>query len=109
MSLRPFAIFAGASFFAATPALSQTDDLDFTIINRSSVVIQEFFARSFEDMEWTRDLLFNDSILPGESATFNVTDGAWLCEFEIAFWFSDGSNLFDAVDICDRADYTIYD
>jgi len=89
------------------PAAAQGNDLDFTITNRTSLVVREFYALAFDEGEWTGNLLADGYILPGESATFNVTDGAWLCDFEIMFWFSDGSNFYDEVDICAYADYTI--
>ena len=107
MIFRTFAQLATALPFIAIPAVSQANDLDFTINNRTSLVVLEFYAIPFDTGVSTGNLVFNDHILPGESATFNVTDGGWLCDFEVSFWFSDGSSFYDEVDICAYADYTI--
>lgn len=109
MIFRTAALLAGASLFIAAPAISQSDDLDYTIINRSSAVIDEFFVRAFDREHWTQNLLFNAYILPGEEVTFIFPDGRLHCEYEIFFRFSTGDELLDAVDICDLEDFTIYD
>lgn len=109
MISRTLALVAGTSLVVATPAIPQTDDLDYTIINRSSAVIDEFFVRAFDRENWTQNLLFNAYILPGEDVTFIFPDGRLHCEYEIFFRFSTGDELLDAVDICDLEDFTIYD
>ena len=99
------------------PALGQ--ELDFTLINMTSVAIVEFYAIPSDLDVWGEDAeladYYEDNLLRGRAlrsryeTTFVVYAGAYYCIYDFFFAFSDGSRLTDTVDICERADYTLYD
>lgn len=107
-----------AGFCLGAPAAT-AQDLDFTLINTTSVAIVEFYAILSdidvlgEDAELGE--YYEDNLLSGMAlrsryeTTFVVYSGGYYCIYDFFFAFSDGSRFTDTVDICDRADYTLYD
>lgn len=104
LSLRAAAL--AASFFAfAAPALAQ--DMNFTLSNATGVTLVEFYASPVTVGDWEDDILGDDVLESGQSASVLIADGRANCDYDFLMIFEDGEELEDTVDICALASYTI--
>ena len=92
---------------AALPAAAA--DVNYELINDSSLVVMYFQTSPSAEPSWGDDILGAEVLAPGESATVTIFDGSEICAFDVKFTFDDGQELVDQVDVCDMASYTLYD
>lgn len=95
------------SLAATSGAFAQ--DVEYALLNSSSLALTEFYTSSTEDSEWGEDLLAMTDLLPGEAGSVLIADGGTTCEYDMLFIFEDGSELTDTVDICQMASYELLD
>lgn len=93
------------SLVLAAPVAAQ--DMQFELINTSGYTLMEFYASPSDVGAWEADIL-GASVLPsGSSGTVNIADGRSQCSYDIRMVFDDGTDLVDAVNVCDLGSYTI--
>lgn len=93
----------------ASPAAAQ--NVEFTIINNSSVDLHYFFAAPSNQTEWGDDLLADVGVLAsGHQGTTFIGDGSDQCLYDFLFLGPDGEELVASeVDICTLESYTLND
>jgi hypothetical protein len=92
----------------STSALAE--DLTFTLHNRSSFVVVEFYASPVDVGDWEEDILGREVLGSGESGRVTIADGRSQCEYDLRFVFDDGDVLDrGGVDLCETESYTLTD
>jgi hypothetical protein len=93
----------------AAPAMAQ--NVEFTIVNNSSVDLHFFYASPSNDENWGDDLLEEMGVLEaGYQATAFIGDGSDQCLYDFLFEGGDGEELTATeVDICKLDSYTLTD
>jgi len=91
----------------ALPAMAQ--DIQYELINSSSLTLMEFYTSAVSDPDWGPDILGAEVLAAGSSGYVTIGDGGAECAYDIRMVFDDGSILEDAVDICQLGSYTFYD
>lgn len=94
---------------ASGPVVAQ--DVEFTVINNSSVDIHYFYTTPSTQDTWGEDLLEELGILEsGYQATAYIGDGSDQCLYDLKFIGENGEELVaPQVDICTLDSYTIED
>ena len=78
-----------------------------TVVNNAFVTIEELYVSSSGGTV-RNDILRDDVIPPGETASFNLDDGSGDCDFDFHAFFADGtSSSSTGVDICRYSTVTI--
>lgn len=98
---------SAVSFALACAAPAVAEDLQFDLINNSDYTIVQFFTSPSNMDDWREDVLGAEVVAPGESGTVTVTDGSDQCAYDIRVVLDDGSEISDAVNMCDMGSYTI--
>lgn len=96
---------AALTLACAAPAFAE--DLQFELVNNSGYTIVQFFTSPSNMDDWREDILGAEVVAPGESGTVSVTDGSDQCAYDIRVVLDDGSEISDAVNMCDMGSYTI--
>ena len=96
---------AALTLSCAAPAFAE--DLQFELVNNSAFTIVQFFTSPSNMNDWRDDVLGAEVVAPGESGTVSVTDGSDQCAYDIRVVLDDGSEISDAVDMCEMGAYTI--
>ena len=92
----------------ALPALAE--DVAYEIVNSSSATLTEFYTSPATDPTWSDNMVTaGQALAPGESATVTLADGSEECTYDLRAVFDDGSELVDAVNVCEVATYTVTD
>lgn len=106
--LTVLAFLSVAAVLTATPA--EAEDLGFTLENRSSYDVMEFYASPVDIDDYEEDILGRDVLASGESTRVTIADGSEQCEYDMLFVFADGDELRrDGVDLCETGSYTLTD
>lgn len=95
------------AFAAACAVPAVAEDLQFELINNSAFTVVQFYTSPSNTDDWREDVLGAEVVAPGESGTVTVTDGSDQCAYDIRVVLDDGSELTDAVNMCDMGSYTI--
>ena len=98
---------SAVSFALACAAPAVAEDLQFDLINNSDYTIVQFFTSPSNMDDWREDVLGAEVVAPGENGTVTVTDGSDQCAYDIRVVLDDGSEISDAVNMCDMGSYTI--
>ncbi len=103
------AVAALALLAGIQPASAQ--NVEFSIINESSVDLHYFFASPSNEANWGEDLLADLGILEsGYQATTYIGDGSDQCLYDFRFIGGEGEELVaSAIDICSLDSYTLHD
>ena len=89
---------------------AQAEDLYFTLINRTSVPITEFYVSPSGINRWEQDLLGNRYLDAQSYVQVRIGDGRSVCEYDIGAQFADGEAVTDyGIDLCDLGEYTFYE
>lgn len=91
----------------AAPVLAQ--DIQYELINASSLTLMEFYTSATSDPDWGTDILGTEVLPAGSTGYVNIIDGGNECVYDIKMVFDSGAILEDSVDICELGSYTIYD
>jgi hypothetical protein len=107
--------FAGLSIslaiaLAAFSAPAMAEDLTFTLNNKSSYNIMEFYASPHDVAEWEDDILGQDILESRDSVDVTIADARTQCEYDLRFVFEDGDVVErGGVNLCDTGSYTLTD
>jgi hypothetical protein len=103
-----FVYLACALLVLATPAVAQ--DLVFTLHNKSSYQVVEFYTSPSEVNNWEEDVLGDDILRAGRSLRITIADGRRQCLYDVLFVFEDGDEVEDhGINLCETGSYTIRD
>ncbi|MBI1417001.1 MAG: hypothetical protein GC146_07255 [Limimaricola sp.] len=83
------------------------EDLQWTLINNTDTAVVEFYTSPTTTNDWQSDVLSNDVLEPGATATVTIADGETVCDYDLKFVFKDGSTLEDTVNMCEMGSYTL--
>lgn len=93
---------------AAMPALAQAEDLNFSLTNGTSAVLDQFYASPGDTKDWEEDILGKDVLAAGETTDITIADGREHCQYDMRFVFQDGSVLERAdVEVCENKAFTL--
>lgn len=97
-----------ASLFAAgfaAPAIAE--DLQFELVNNSAYTVVQFFTSPANMDDWREDILGAEVLPSGEMGTVTITDGSDQCVYDIRVVMDAAEDLYDTVDMCQMASYTL--
>ncbi len=89
----------------AVPAFAQ--DVSYEIVNNSGLALMEFYTSVADEGSFGDDLLAAQVLASGEATTVTIPDGGANCDRDLRILFEDGSEMYDRVNVCDTASYTL--
>ena len=100
---------AAATLALATPAVAE--DLQFRVINNSSLDVDYFYASPSNQDAWGNDLLGpNNKLYSYTEGVATIADGSDQCVYDFKYVMSDGQTYYEEqIDICSLGSYTIYE
>jgi hypothetical protein len=104
--MRKLAVAALVALALAAPAVA--DDLEFMLVNQTSVSLVGFYVSPASSQHWEENLLDGGSYLAaGYEVGVLIADGLTTCVYDIRGVFEDGEVVDDlALDLCDLGEYT---
>lgn len=96
-----------AVMLTAAPALAQ--DLQFELINSSSITLQSLYVSPVGEAAWGDDIMAGTVLAPGESGLITVADGLSVCNYDMRFVADNGSEVESAADLCAQTSFTLSD
>ena len=86
---------------------AQAEDLNFTLKNKTSGTLVEFYVESSDQDSWGSNLLVGQNIKAGESGVVTIADGKTTCVYDILGVWADGSKTEDyKLNLCELGSYT---
>ncbi len=93
-----------ATLFSVNSALAE--DLDFVIVNETSVDLIEFNVSPASSNSWEGNLLQGDYLASDYEVGVLIADGLITCVYDIRGKFSDGEAVEDyGLDLCELGEY----
>ena len=90
---------------ASTPAFAE--DLVFTLNNESSGAVSEIYVSPLESNSWEEDILGQDVLESGQTATITITGADGQCAWDVRLVYDDGSVTDERnIDLCNLANGT---
>ena len=92
----------------SAPVLAQQSKLDFTLLNRTGLVIQELYVSPDESDNWEEDVLGRDVLKHNASIdiTFSRTEKS--CDWDLKIKDEDGDEIeWDSLDLCAASHITL--
>ena len=107
--MRTFVVAVGIlAFSVSSPLVAQQSKLDFTLLNRTGLIIQELYVSPDESDEWDEDVLGRDVLKHNESVdiTFSRTEKS--CDWDLKIKDEDGDEIeWDSLDLCAASHITL--
>jgi|JI8StandDraft_2_1071088.scaffolds.fasta_scaffold17532_2 hypothetical protein len=94
---------------SASSAKAQTESVSFTLVNGTTSTMTHFYSSPTTDTHWGEDILDQDVLYSGESATITIDDGEDSCEYHFKAVFDDGTESLGSGTICGGETYTYTD
>jgi hypothetical protein len=101
------ALAALAAMSTAAPALAQ--DLQFELINSSSITLQSLYVSPVAEDAWGDDIMNGTVLAPGESGLITVADGLSVCNYDMRFVADNGNEVSGTADLCAQTSFTLSD
>ena len=92
---------------SAVPALAQ--DLQFELINESSITLANLFVSPVSVDEWGNDIMAGTVLAPGERGLIPVPGGLSVCEYDMRFVADNGNEVTGSADLCAMTSFTLSD
>ena len=92
----------------STPIVAQQSKLDFTLLNRTGLTIQELYVSPDESDDWEEDVLGRDVLKHNDSVdiTFSRTEKS--CDWDLKIKDEDGDEIeWDSLDLCAASHITL--
>ncbi|KIC44011.1 hypothetical protein RA28_13490 [Ruegeria sp. ANG-S4] len=103
MKSRAAAALTALSIFATA---AMAEDLEFLIINETSVDLVEFNVSAASSDSWERNLLQGGYLASDYEVGVLIADGLTTCVYDIRGVFSDGASVEDyGLDLCELGEY----
>jgi hypothetical protein len=91
----------------ATPVMAE--DLQFTLINNSSLKLVEMYVSPHEQDSWGENILAVPSVDPGTQGDISITDGETVCDYDLRFVMENGNDVSGTQDLCKLSTFTLND
>ena len=91
----------------ALPVVAQ--DVQYELVNNSSLTLMEFYSSPVSNPAWGGDILGANVLASGTIGAVTIADGGTECAYDIRMVFDNGATLEDSVDVCAVTSYTISD
>ena len=106
--IRAGAALAGvAALTAAIVGPAWAADRHVKIVNKTGVMMNEFYASRVGAKSWEEDILGADVLASGQSVNINIDDGTGACRFDFKAVFDDGDVVIrENIDVCKVGTYT---
>ena len=93
---------------ASTPLVAQQSKLDFTLLNRTGVVITELYVSPDEKDDWEEDVLGQDVLKHNESLDIAFSRSEKSCDWDLKIKDEDGDEIeWDSLDLCAASHITL--
>jgi len=92
---------------SAVPALAQ--DLQFELINQSSITLANLYVSPVSVDDWGDDLMAGTVLAPGESGLITVPGGLSVCNYDMRFVADNGNEVSGSADLCAQTSFTLSD
>ncbi|MCW1917272.1 hypothetical protein NX862_00735 [Rhodobacter sp. KR11] len=92
---------------AATPVMAE--DLEFTLINNSSLKLVEMYVSPHEAEEWGENILAVPAVEPGTQGQISIADGEEVCDYDLRFVMDNGNDVSGTQNLCELATFTLND
>ncbi|HVL69561.1 MAG TPA: hypothetical protein VM364_20045 [Vicinamibacterales bacterium] len=97
-----------AAVMLAGIALTAQGKQDFTLVNRTGLVITELYVSPTEDDEWGEDILGRDVLKNGESADISFSRREKACKWDMKIVDEDDDEVvWTAIDLCKASHITL--
>ena len=91
----------------ASPAVAE--DLEFTLVNNSSLKLVEMYVSPHEQDSWGENILNVDAVEPGTQGTISIADGETVCDYDMRFVMDNGNDVSATQDLCKLTTFTLND
>jgi hypothetical protein len=96
------------SLSLASPLVAQQSKLDFTLLNRTGLTIQELYVSPDESDEWEEDVLGRDVLKHNESVEITFSRSEKSCDWDLKIKDADGDEIeWDSLDLCAASHITL--
>ena len=93
---------------ASTNVVAQQSKLDFTLLNRTGVVITEMYVSPDEADDWEEDVLGQDVLKHNESVDVQFSRTEKSCDWDLKIKDEDGDEIeWDSLDLCAASHITL--
>ncbi|WP_224701763.1 hypothetical protein [Devosia aquimaris] len=83
-------------------------DRTVSVNNLTGSVMTEFYASNTGTNDWQEDILGDQVVGAGETATINIDDGSGYCKFDFKAVFDDGTEVISPDNnVCELTDFNI--
>jgi hypothetical protein len=91
-----------------SPVVAQQSKLDFTLLNRTGVVIHELYVAPDESDDWEEDVLGRDVLKHNESLDITFSRSEKSCDWDLKIVDEDGDEIeWDSLDLCAASHITL--
>lgn len=105
-----FAAVAMFSVMLAATASAHAANRVVTIVNKTDVLMTEFYASTVETDSWEEDILGEDVLRPGQSVDVDIDDGSGACRYDFKGLFDDGDEVVKKnVNVCKIGTFSFTD
>jgi hypothetical protein len=92
---------------AVSPAFAQRN-LDFTLLNRTGLTINELYVSPSKSDDWEEDVLGRDVLKHGETVDITFARNETSCTWDLKIVDSDGDSVsWSSIDLCTAAHITL--
>jgi hypothetical protein len=92
----------------STPIVAQQSKLDFTLLNRTGVVVTELYVSPDEADDWEEDVLGADVLKHNESLDIAFARSEKSCDWDLKIKDEDGDEIeWDSLDLCAASHITL--
>jgi hypothetical protein len=93
---------------ASTPLVAQQSKLDFTLLNRTGVIISELYVSPDEADDWEEDVLGRDVLKHNDSVDIEFQRSEKSCDWDLKIKDEDGDEIeWDSLDLCAASHITL--
>jgi hypothetical protein len=100
-------VLVGAVLALTAVAPAYAEDLVFKLNNKSSGAVNELYVSPLDANTWEEDILGQDVLDAGKTATITIHDANGQCEWDVRIVYDDGSVTDERkIDLCHLANGT---
>ncbi len=93
---------------ASSPIVARQSKLDFTLLNRTGVTINELYVSPDEADDWEEDVLGRDVLKHNESIDITFSRSEKSCDWDLKVKDADGDEIeWDSLDLCAASHITL--
>lgn len=94
---------------ASTSQASDGQNRHILVENATDSVVVEFYASRKDTSDWEEDILGEQVLGSGDTATVNLDDATGACNFDLKIVLDDGRELMGEINACTSPGFTVHD